>query len=508
MRRHIISTLMASTLLTACNGGGGGDDKEAENKISPTPLNTLTGVFVDSPVKGLKYETNTQSGLTNEHGEFEYVEGESITFYLGDTELGVTLGTSEITPFSLFGLTPLSTEFEISDSLSGNDVNSFDRAINVATLLQAFDTDGDPDNGIDLGTNHTKLKQHKISLHKKARTFESQADFTNARAAIGGVNSITFGSAIQHMYASLDITLKSSLPSTFISTQNKKRLEAVSYEYDINGNLTEENTDSNNNGEIDTRKSFSYDSRGNVTRITNSKSNTTETLSYDEQNNLISKLIESSSGNNTRESYHYTNNKLARFELDLEDNGSIEKVTHYSYNNDGHISRYQVDKNGDDVINSVAHYTYLNGTLSTYTEDSNNDKAPNIRIVYTYDNEGNKTAQTSNLDSDGSVTSTSTFIYDNQNNPLRYEQDRDMNGSIDYAEVYVYDANNQRTQYQRDKDGNGSWDFTAQYLYDKNGKRIKMIEDTDGNGIVDKIWTGEYQPAILNNTWDVILSKL
>ena len=502
MHKHIIPMILVTTLLSACNGGSGSDDEKDK------PLDTLTGVFVDSPVAGLQYKTKTQSGLTNELGEFEYVEGESITFYLGDTELGVTLGTSEITPFSLFGLTPLSTEFEISDALSGSDVNSYDRAINVATLLQTFDVDGSPENGIDLGSSHSTLKNHKVSLHTKARNFELQTDFTHAKTIVGSTSNITFGSAIQHMYNSLDITITSSLTATFISTQNKEQLEAVSFEYDANGNLTTENTDSDNNGEIDTSKTFSYGSNGKVSRITNSKSNTTETLSYDEQDNINARTTESGSGNTTRENYHYTNNKLARFELDLEDNGSIEKITHYFYNDNGDITHYQVDNNGDGIINSIANYTYLNAILSTFTEDSNNDDAPNIQIQYTYDNEGNKTAQTSEFDPDGSVISISTFTYDNQNNPLRYEQDRDMDGSVDYAELYTYDSNNQRTQYQRDMDGNGSWDFVAQYVYDINGQRIKMIEDSDGNGIVDNVWTGEYQPAVLENTWDVILSKL
>jgi len=498
--------ILTTTLLAACNGGGGdGGDKKDEKDKSP---DTLTGIFIDSPVAGLKYKTKTQSGLTNEFGEFEYVDGESVTFSLGGTELGITLGASEVTPFSLFGLSPLNTEFEINESLSGNEVNSYDRAVNIATLLQTFDIDDDPDNGIDLGSSHSALKTYKISLHTKARNFENQTDFTHAKTALGTTTNTTFGTAIRHMYTSLGIQVKSSLTSTFISTQNRRQLETVSFEYDADGNITEERTDSDNNGEIDTLKIFSYDDNRNVTRITNSKSGTTETLNYDDQNNLTSRIIAPDSGNNTRESYIYTNNKLARFELDLEDNGSIEKITHYFYNSNGDMTHYQVDNNGDGIINSVANYTYVNNILSAYSEDSNNDDAPNIQILYTVNDDGNKIAQTNELALDGSVISTSSFTYDNQDNPLRFAQDRDMNGSTDYAELYTYDNNNQRTQYQRDTDGNGSWDFVAQYVYDINGNRIKMIEDSDGNGIVDKIWTGEYQSAILENTWDVILSKL
>jgi len=43
----------------------------------------LQGIFLDSPVQGLEYQTRTQSGITNEKGEFNYLEGETVTFLVG-----------------------------------------------------------------------------------------------------------------------------------------------------------------------------------------------------------------------------------------------------------------------------------------------------------------------------------------------------------------------------------------------------------------------------------------
>jgi hypothetical protein len=34
-----------------------------------------------------------------------------------------------------------------------------------------------------------------------------------------------------------------------------------------------------------------------------------------------------------------------------------------------------------------------------------------------------------------------------------------------------------------------------------------MAEDNNGDGIADKVWKGNYQPEILDNAWDVILSE-
>jgi hypothetical protein len=35
-----------------------------------------------------------------------------------------------------------------------------------------------------------------------------------------------------------------------------------------------------------------------------------------------------------------------------------------------------------------------------------------------------------------------------------------------------------------------------------------MLQDSDGNGVADKVWVGDYQSAVLENTWDAILGKL
>jgi uncharacterized protein len=48
---------------------------------------TLTGVMA-GPIAGLKYETPTHRGLTNERGEFSYENGERVAFLVGNTAIG------------------------------------------------------------------------------------------------------------------------------------------------------------------------------------------------------------------------------------------------------------------------------------------------------------------------------------------------------------------------------------------------------------------------------------
>ena len=512
MKKHYILIALISSALTACGGGGGGGDKST-NGQTPAPGETLTGSFIDSPVEGLWYETPTQSGLTNHLGEFTYQAGESVTFRIGGTKLGVAQGASIITPFSLLQIAPMTTETEISSALTANTINSFDRAINIAALLQTLDIDANPDdNGINLGTSHQDLKNLNIPLMIKASAFEQQPAVIKAKELTGASQPRTLKKSIQHIYDSLGIEVKSSLTSSFTAFQNNTQLESVSFDYNNEGKLISKKVDSNNDGEIDTSKTFKYDTNGNLIRIetllTNPESETIETLTYDDNNNLLSRTIDSAEGNNTAETYTYTDNQLALFELDKNGDGSTDTSTKYSYNSQNNLTKKEVDRNGDGSINSTASYTYLGSRLHSFSEDKNNDGSPNFIISYTYDENGNRTSQKVDLSSDGALKPLSTFEYDNNNNLTRYEQDRDQDGQVDYIESYAHDQNNNRTRYKRDLDADGVWDVVAQYTYDINGNRTKMLQDSDGNGTADKVWAGNFQAATLDNTWDIILKDL
>lgn len=116
-------------IFVACSG----DDEEIKND-PPEPAQVNTGVFTDSEVAGLYYETETKSGITNSAGEFDYLEGETVTFYVGNIELGSALASPQMTPVTI-----ASTE---NADLQTPEVQ------NIAAFLQTLDSDGDPSNGI------------------------------------------------------------------------------------------------------------------------------------------------------------------------------------------------------------------------------------------------------------------------------------------------------------------------------------------------------------------------
>ena len=76
-----------------CNEGG----TSAEN-VTGTSSTLIEGIFVDSPVEGLDYRTDTTSGITDENGRFICYSDEMITFMIGDVILGQAMAGEIISP--------------------------------------------------------------------------------------------------------------------------------------------------------------------------------------------------------------------------------------------------------------------------------------------------------------------------------------------------------------------------------------------------------------------------
>ena len=128
-KKFLFSTfLFISLLISGCSseddgGGDSGGDGTAQ-----------VGIFVDSEVGGLNYWTETQSGTTNANGEFKYREGETVTFAVGDVEIGSGEASSVMSPVSIA-------------STANASVGS-PEVMNIAAFLQTLDSDNDPSNGI------------------------------------------------------------------------------------------------------------------------------------------------------------------------------------------------------------------------------------------------------------------------------------------------------------------------------------------------------------------------
>jgi uncharacterized protein len=98
----------------------------------------LTGVMA-GPISGLKYQTPSCIGLTNERGEFRYLEGERVAFLIGNSPIGYAVGA------------PRLTLAHIVTRVDGNIHKLMDAGLtNVARFLCSLDCDGNLDNGIQI----------------------------------------------------------------------------------------------------------------------------------------------------------------------------------------------------------------------------------------------------------------------------------------------------------------------------------------------------------------------
>ncbi|MDQ2852319.1 MAG: CocE/NonD family hydrolase [Actinomycetota bacterium] len=119
-----------------------------DSSITGTKL--LTGTFA-GPVIGLKYETPTANGVTDERGTFSYRAGESVTFLIGRYVLGTTQGAARV------NLADLVTR------VGGQIAKVADPgATNLARLVQTLDTDGNVEAGVTIAPAVHDLVQSRV----------------------------------------------------------------------------------------------------------------------------------------------------------------------------------------------------------------------------------------------------------------------------------------------------------------------------------------------------------
>ncbi len=92
-------------------------------------------VHSEAPIEGMRYTSGGLSGVTDASGSFRYEQGQPITFSLGGIVFGPVDGAATLTSFQLVG----KHLCEVSEGL-----------IRLLVLLEALDSDGNPDSGITL----------------------------------------------------------------------------------------------------------------------------------------------------------------------------------------------------------------------------------------------------------------------------------------------------------------------------------------------------------------------
>ena len=160
MKKTLICLALAG-LLSAC---GGSDNDSGSNQNPPPSSATQIGVLTDGPVTGVKYLRASSSGesiegITNDKGEFEYAEGDTVRFFIGDVQLGEAIeAKARITPLDL--------------------AESENARTNLMVFLQSLDSDGDHSNGIEI-TADTQTALTAVNMNFKQTPAEFSTTFVN-----------------------------------------------------------------------------------------------------------------------------------------------------------------------------------------------------------------------------------------------------------------------------------------------------------------------------------------
>jgi len=195
---NLVLLTSALFLYSACGGDNDTNSSDVQNVVNQDDtesinlVNPATGIFLDSPVKGLRYSCSSgATGVTNIQGEFTCENGDTVVFFLGTIPLAIVDMAKFMTPLSLF---------------SGDE----ERALRFAQLLQTLDSDGDTTNGIDLSDESIKLLGNVID-------FSSERFEEDMKAKIGK-ELVSKEDAEQHLnetFIKLDINNDGTYPRTY-----------------------------------------------------------------------------------------------------------------------------------------------------------------------------------------------------------------------------------------------------------------------------------------------------
>ena len=163
---------------------------ESSSSAASSSLGPIqTGVFLDAAVSNLGYRTQSLDGSTNELGEFNYREGETIVFFIGELEFPAVPVADIITPLDL----------------ANTDNPNNPVVINIARLLQSLDSDGDAENGISL--SEAAISAARILDFTLApEIFEQLPAVQSWLQESGGPNQslVSTEQALAHLQATLD----------------------------------------------------------------------------------------------------------------------------------------------------------------------------------------------------------------------------------------------------------------------------------------------------------------
>jgi para-nitrobenzyl esterase len=195
-----------SIVLVACS-----DDHGPRIESRPQAVELEQGVFSAGRISGLRYSSPSAEGTTDAEGRFAYGSGETVSFSVGELEIGAAKGRAIITVQDLF-----------PDAQAAADP----RVDNLLALLQTLDQDGDLNNGIRISAEIAAI----VSEHKHELAFDRTAEeFANGdatRALLDALNAAQVFSdtdprarTLRGTIAAREYTMRASAERKLVATE-------------------------------------------------------------------------------------------------------------------------------------------------------------------------------------------------------------------------------------------------------------------------------------------------
>lgn len=205
--------------LYGCKGGSSDDSKPS--------MEIKKGVFIDSRVSGINYRTDSQKGVTNTAGEFDYLAGESVVFYMGDLEFPAVVATEIVTP---------------------EDIAKGDATLqtNMLQILQSLDSDANPENGISIH-DEADAKFSGVSFDLTSEDFDSLVmsvleDIGGGLTLVSEADANAHFEAATSFYSQSDLTGQWNLILTSTPSNEATEFElANNFSIGAGGMLVDEN---------------------------------------------------------------------------------------------------------------------------------------------------------------------------------------------------------------------------------------------------------------------------
>jgi hypothetical protein len=159
-----------------------------------------TGVFIDSAVAGVTYRTvpGNFSGTTTATGQYQFAEGDTVTFSIGEIEFPSVVAKGVVTPV---------------DMAPGN--NSESQIVkNIAVLLQSLDADGDPSNGITIPATAAAAASQQVDFDQSYTAFAALV-LPIVQHADSNKVVVTESAAVAHLQESVAQVNATSLVGTW-----------------------------------------------------------------------------------------------------------------------------------------------------------------------------------------------------------------------------------------------------------------------------------------------------